>query len=275
MISIIIPVYNAPEQLERCLTALGEQRRTNPCEIIIADDGSSPPLEEIAKRYHCRYGWQSKQGFRLAAARNLGARMAMGSYLWFVDQDILLNPHALENAYDVTTRFAGAFILGRYDWLPPMHISCEDVAYRWSAIVTRQLPAMSVKEVKGIVGEDPRCRQCPPYPKEEFLPEWRHWAFGGNIMVPADAFRRLGGFDEAIVGHGGEDLEFGTRAQWAGHRAVFSTGIAGYHVYHDRDQQANVQSVRRNLQYIWKKLSVEEKTGVRLTQEMLDRVGRA
>lgn len=272
MISIIIPTWNAPEQLERCLTAIDRQRNNAPCEVIVADDGSVPSAESIAKRYRCRYGWQQHEGFRAAAARNLGARFATGSYLWFLDQDVLLNPRALEHAYDLTNRFAGAFILGRYDWLKPMKITCEDVIYRWDDVVAGKLPALPVKGDLGRVGPDPRCPERHPRPEEEFLPDWRHGALSGNILVPTDIFRSLGGFDDTFVGHGCEDLEFATRAQWSGCRAIFTSKIVGYHVWHERNQAQNVASVRRNLVRMWEKLDIEKRTGQRLTKEILDSI---
>ena len=70
------------------------------------------------------------------------------------------------------------------------------------------------------------------------------------MRVPQGIFEQVGEFDEAMNRHGGEDCEFAIRAQAAGVAAVFSEEVVGYHMYHDRDQEANRRSVAENIAYI-------------------------
>ena len=52
-VSIIVPVYNAGEKLEKCLETLVKQKNT---EIIIINDGSTDNSELIIKKYIEKYG---------------------------------------------------------------------------------------------------------------------------------------------------------------------------------------------------------------------------
>ena len=74
-VSVVVPYYERPDQLGRLLSALDLQTvpgdRT---EVVIADDGSrqAPPLGTPS--FTPTYVRQYDEGFRAAAARNLGAR---------------------------------------------------------------------------------------------------------------------------------------------------------------------------------------------------------
>ena len=95
--SLIVNVYNRAAWLKVCLGALLHQR-VRPDEVIVADDGSSPAEVAAVKAFlesypipH-QYTAQRDKGFRAAAARNMGIRLATGEYLCFIDCDIVLMP---------------------------------------------------------------------------------------------------------------------------------------------------------------------------------------
>lgn len=89
LISIIIPIYNVKEYLERCIDSIINQTHKD-IEIIIVDDGSTDSsgtlCDKIATKdlritvYHTRH-----QG--LSNARNYGIQKAKGNYIGFVDGD--------------------------------------------------------------------------------------------------------------------------------------------------------------------------------------------
>lgn len=94
-LSIIIPVYNGGEQFERCLQAIQCSTFTA-WELIVVDDGSTD--ESLALAQTCGATTLQTTG-RLgpAAARNSGARVAKGKYLYFVDADCEVHPDTLAN----------------------------------------------------------------------------------------------------------------------------------------------------------------------------------
>jgi glycosyltransferase involved in cell wall biosynthesis len=260
--SFVIPSYNREVNLRLCLTALKAQRGAEPFEVVVADDGSTDGTQALVREFGYKLAWQPHQGFRAAAARNLGTLLATGDWFWFIDSDVLLHPGAVFEAQELIKRFPNALILGRYDWMGPMHVTPEDIRTRFSSFSAGLLPKKTIAGDPGRVGPDPRCPEKHPTPEETPLTGYRNAAFSGNIIVPRVIFAQLGGYDASIVGHGGEDMEFGTRAQFAGVQAVFSSRIVGYHVCHERDQARNVAEVKVNLAYIWKKLDLERILGI-------------
>ena len=56
--------------------------------------------------------------------------------------------------------------------------------------------------------------------------------FTGNLCVPVKAYKEVGGLDENIVGHGGEDCDFGKALTTKGYLAYFSEWVRGYHLHH-------------------------------------------
>lgn len=89
-ISIIVPTFNRPRQLRRCLQALAAlDYPRDGFEVIVVNDGGGQSLAEIVAefegRFCLRYVQQPNQG--PAAARNKGAKMANGRFLAFTDDD--------------------------------------------------------------------------------------------------------------------------------------------------------------------------------------------
>lgn len=97
-ISIIIPVYNAEEYLDRCLESIFEQSYMS-YEVILVDDGSTDSSPLICDRYSAtdpRFRTIHKKNGGVSSARNAGMDLATGEYLMFVDSDDALLPEALE-----------------------------------------------------------------------------------------------------------------------------------------------------------------------------------
>lgn len=96
--SIIIPVYNRPQEVEELLESLCAQVYQN-FEVIIVEDGSSETcqtvVEAFAERLDIRYYYKenSGQGF----SRNYGFERAKGDYFIVFDSDCIVPPHYLES----------------------------------------------------------------------------------------------------------------------------------------------------------------------------------
>ena len=89
LISVIVPVYNVKEYLERCALSILNQTYKN-IEVILVDDGSADGsgelAEEIAKR-DSRIKVIRKANGGVSSARNAGLDAATGEYIGFVDGD--------------------------------------------------------------------------------------------------------------------------------------------------------------------------------------------
>ena len=89
ILSIIVPVYNVKEYIEKCIKNISTQRIED-IEIICIDDGSndgcSKLLDEYSKiDYRIKVIHQENKG--LSAARNIGLEIARGKYIGFIDSD--------------------------------------------------------------------------------------------------------------------------------------------------------------------------------------------
>ena len=258
MISIIIPIWNRRDNLRLCLAALDKQSVPN-FEVVLADDGSDDdPLSvfhEFDDRFAQRYVWHERRGVQIALSRNEGAAIAHGDAFLFLDSDVLLNPSAIGHYLNIHAANPGVIVAGRYDWLPPQLLTVYDIHHNWEQVIRGEMTPMVIGGVPlGIVGIDPRLAN-----PNLFNSSVVHYGpyclsmFSGNLLVPRVVFFGVERFDSQMVGHGGEDAEFGMRAQLKGVPVIFSDEVEGYHIYHNRDQPRNIKELAANAKYIEEK----------------------
>lgn len=102
-LSIIIPVYNVEEYLDRCLSSVLDQEFTS-YEVILVDDGSTDSSALICDRYSAtdpRFRTLHKPNGGVSSARNAGLDLAKGEYIMFLDSDDALLPYALDDMMEV------------------------------------------------------------------------------------------------------------------------------------------------------------------------------
>lgn len=101
MVSIIVPVYNVVEYIDRCLESIVNQTFKN-IEIILINDGSTDGSEERCIEWakkDKRIVYISKQNEGLGSTRNLGIRIAKEKYVTFIDSDDWYELNAIEEMY--------------------------------------------------------------------------------------------------------------------------------------------------------------------------------
>lgn len=106
-VSIIIPVYNVEQYLERSIDSALSQTLDN-IEIILVDDGSPDNSPGICDRYADSYENISvihKQNGGLASARNAGLKVATGEYIFFLDSDDWLEKGGIEALYNIAEKY--------------------------------------------------------------------------------------------------------------------------------------------------------------------------
>ena len=90
--SVIVPVYNVSEYLEKCVDSIVDQNFED-FEIILVDDGSTDNSAQICKNYAEKFEkikYCHKENGGLSSARNFGIEKSTGDYLLFVDSDDFL-----------------------------------------------------------------------------------------------------------------------------------------------------------------------------------------
>jgi glycosyltransferase involved in cell wall biosynthesis len=89
--SVIVPVYNRPDEIDELLNSLAGQSRKN-FEIVLIEDGSSKPSKEVADKYkeQLRIKYISKSNTGRSDSRNVGIKNSSSDYFVFVDSDCIM-----------------------------------------------------------------------------------------------------------------------------------------------------------------------------------------
>ena len=105
-ISVIMPVYNVADYLEKSLDSVTSQKHKN-VEIICVNDGSTDNSLEILKNYRekdDRIIIIDQPNGGVSSARNAGMRASAGEYLAFVDPDDIVDPEIFTKSLNVAIR---------------------------------------------------------------------------------------------------------------------------------------------------------------------------
>jgi GT2 family glycosyltransferase len=113
--SIIIPVYNRPDELNDLLLSISEQDFIDDFQVIVVEDGSTETSENVVKEFSSKllitYFFKENSG--PGDSRNYGMERANGNYFIILDSDCILPKHYLKEVYkklqnDFTDAYGGA-----------------------------------------------------------------------------------------------------------------------------------------------------------------------
>lgn len=102
LISVIVPVHNGQDYLEKCIDSIAAQTYDT-LEIIVVNDGSTDGTAQVCERLQDKYANVdiiTLPDIGVAAARNRAIEQAKGEYITFVDADDRLRPDMLRRLYD-------------------------------------------------------------------------------------------------------------------------------------------------------------------------------
>lgn len=226
--SIIVPVYNRPDEVDELLGSLTEQTEKD-FEVIIVEDGSSVTCEKVCNGYKATLDihYFMKENSGPGQSRNYGVARAKGEYVIILDSDVVLPPGYIESVSDELEK-APADAFGGPD---KAHSSFTDIQKAISYSMT------SFFTTGGIRGS-----------KKKKLDKFYPRSF--NMGVRRDVYNKLGGFSKMRFG---EDIDFSIRIfkagckcrlfpeSWVWHkrrtdfrkffRQVYNSGIARINLY--------------------------------------------
>ncbi|MDO9068879.1 MAG: mycofactocin biosynthesis glycosyltransferase MftF [Deltaproteobacteria bacterium] len=180
-VSIIIPVMNRAEELRRCLTSLSQiSYPQEKIQIIVVDDGSSDDSPQVARQFGALLVPSGGTGRGPAAARNVGAALASGEILAFIDSDCSASTEWLNELIPSFSNPAMAAVGGQVDGM-----CTESGVDRYEAVMS-SLSIGSRERVENS-GND-----------TFYLPSC-------NLLVRRIAFQSAGGFKDSM--HVGEDVD--------------------------------------------------------------------
>lgn len=198
-ISVVIPVFDQPAELERCLAALQQQSSPHPrFEVVVVDNAPETPVAEVVGRFpFARYGTEPTPGSY--AARNRGVDLARGELVAFTDADCRPDRLWLANGARAMRDLEG----------PGMVAGEVELTYRNA----ERLTAAELFEM--IFG----------FPQETYI-EWG-FAATANMFTTRETITRVGGFDASLMSGG--DMEWGQRLRDKGLPQAFAADARVLH----------------------------------------------
>ncbi len=201
--SLIIPVYNRPDEVDELLESLTTQTFTD-FEVIVVEDGSARPCRDVVEKYTGRMAvrYFMKPNSGPGQTRNYGAERAEGEFLIVLDSDCILPPGYLQAVEDELQREpADAF--GGPDHA---HESFTNVQKAINYAMT------SFFTTGGIRGGKKKM--------DKFYPR------SFNMGIRRDVYKALGGFSKMRFG---EDIDFSIRIFKNGYRCRLFPGAWVWH----------------------------------------------
>ncbi len=201
--SVIIPVYNRPDEVDELLQSLTAQTFKN-FEVLVVEDGSTVPCREVTDRYREQLDvhYYEKANSGPGQTRNYGAERSRGEYLIILDSDCILPPGYFEAVErELRTNPADAF--GGPD---RAHESFTDIQKAINYSMT------SFFTTGGIRGG--RKKMDKFYPRSF------------NMGVRREVYAALGGFSRMRFG---EDIDFSIRIFRGGYRCRLFPDAWVYH----------------------------------------------
>ena len=209
-ISVIIPTFNRAEMVCRCVQSILDTEWPN-LEVIVVDDCSpDDTMNKVKERFgdKVKYIRNERNSFQ-AVSRNNGAKIATGDYLFFLDDDNIVDKRIF---IEMTQAFSENAKLGL---VAPMAIhmrpgknnviwSLGSDFNRWTSQPKDYCPNLPVAELP----ESPASYPTSYYPN--------------GFMVPRKVFDAVGGFDEKYV-QIFEESDFGWKIGEAGYEEIVLT----------------------------------------------------
>lgn len=201
--SVIIPVYNRPDEVDELLESLSHQTLKD-FEVLVVEDGSSVPCKEVADKYRLsmEVRYYAKPNSGPGQTRNYGAERSRGEYLLILDSDCIL-PEGYLQAVEAELEREPADAFGGPD---RAHASFTPVQKAINYAMT------SFFTTGGIRGGKKKM--------DNFYPR------SFNMGVRADVYKALGGFSNMRFG---EDIDFSIRIFKNGYRCRLFPGAWVWH----------------------------------------------
>lgn len=135
--SIIVPVYNCQDYIERCIESVVKQN-TKDIELILVNDGSTDNTKELLKEYKKENDLIkiiNKKNEGVSKARNAGLKEATGKYILFLDADDFLDENYIKEINEILKKYKDIELInfGFYSDVEDMefnNLSRDEITYK-------------------------------------------------------------------------------------------------------------------------------------------------
>ncbi|MFA5075626.1 MAG: glycosyltransferase [Candidatus Babeliales bacterium] len=199
MISIIIPVYNQHEMTRDCRNAVRVNTRGE-WEIIVIDNGSNPPIEDVTIRN------ETNLGFPVAV--NQGIRAAKGDVIILLNNDVIVTPGWADRLL---------YHLNTFDIVAPMANYCAGLQQEVALETYNDDKELNAAAVKWGEAHD-----------KEFIEV--NFTIGFCMAFRRKLWETIGDFDESLWPCSGEEIDFCFRAREKGYRIAIARDAFVHHI---------------------------------------------
>jgi glycosyltransferase involved in cell wall biosynthesis len=204
-LSLVVPVFNRPDEVRELLQSLCLQDDTG-FEVVIVEDGSQIPCDSVIREFDCEFSiaYYSKPNSGPGQSRNYGAQRSSGDWIIFLDSDCIIPSH-----YITTVKlYLSMHPIDAFGGPDRAHDSFTNIQKAINYSMTSMLTT------GGIRGGAERM--------EKFHPR------SFNMGITREVFLKTGGFS---VMRFGEDIDMSIRIMEGGFRTAL---IKKAYVYHKR-----------------------------------------
>ena len=238
--SIIITSYNQVRTL-RFLFASLDRQTFRDFEVVVADDGSSDGTRELCQEKHTfsiKFVTQEDLGYRKSKIVNLAIRQSDSSYLIFLDADVILERHFVED--HLTLKKSNHFVCGRRvdlgSFISRKIVLNEVSRGQFDRLSVRFLLSLFLSGlIKDSIGlkralriTHPRLRRILGYDRSLDM-------LGSNFSAWKEDILKVNGFNESLESYWGEDGDLYIRLRNSGKIGIGAKALCiQYHVFHPR-----------------------------------------
>lgn len=248
--SVIIPTFNRAPLLAETLRGLARQHRDpDDFEVVVIDDGSTDATPEVVKsfedRLHLSYAFQEDRGFRVAEARNRGARLATSDTLVFVDTGAVVGPDFLSAHLKALGDGGRPRAVVGYAYAYRPEDPTSGLAEMSGRVLPERLPEVYRHDPSFWDNRHGTFMRCDWDLQRLTVPWFLLWAT--NCSMRTDLYWAVNGFDEDFQRWGVEDMELGLRLFKHGVEFVVSHDAWAVETPHERDAENNTESNNHNI----------------------------
>ena len=230
LISIIVPVHNQFSYTWRCLKSVAVATWGLSFEVILIDDCSDDETPTLAERVRGLRYVRQEENKHFILTCNRGAELALGKYIYFLNNDTEVMPNAIRALVQTFNDFPEAGVVG------------SKLIY----------PNGNLQEVGCILFDTGDARNVGREEQDALLPKFRylrecHYISAASLLISRELFNQVGGFDERYVPAYFEDSDLCMSVRASG-KKVFVQPMSVVVHYERVSANASVENATTKLQ---------------------------
>jgi len=226
-VSVILPCYGQVDHTLNCLASIADHPPRCPIEILVVEDRSNDPRIKELRRVSGIKLIENPENLGFLRSCNSAAKKASGDYLYFLNNDTIVAPGAIDLLFDFAEKTPDAGLVGSHLVYP------DSLQQEAGGIFWRDGSAWNYGRLDD-----------PMKPEYQYVRE-TDYISGASILVPRDVWEQLKGFDEIFLPAYCEDSDFAFRVRSIGKKVYYQPASIIYHfegISHGTDTSKGIKA---------------------------------